>query len=170
MRSVGARERSVRVLVAEAADPPVPLSSILEAAGMRVVGRASTPEELERLLRVTRPGVVVFDAGMSVEALAATRAAEPHIGIVAVWPHGIESQAVNAVVLPTAVRRDLVGAVRRATPLPIRPRRWVSSPAAAAVMAPLAVGEPPSPWRPRARRRRRPDPPAGRDGRRPAQR
>jgi len=44
MRSVGARERSVRVLVAEAADPPVPLSSILEAAGMRVVGRASTPE------------------------------------------------------------------------------------------------------------------------------
>ena len=38
MRSVGARERSVRVLVAEAADPPVPLSSILEAAGMRVVG------------------------------------------------------------------------------------------------------------------------------------
>ena len=138
MRSVGARERSVRVLVAEAADPPVPLSSILEAAGLRVVGRASTPEELERLLRVTRPAVVVFDAGMSVEALAATRAAEPHIGIVAVWPHGIESQAVNAVVLPNAVRRDLVAAVRRATPLPIRPRRWVSSPAAAAVL-PLAA-------------------------------
>jgi hypothetical protein len=140
MRSVGARERSVRVLVAEAADPPVPLSSILEGAGLRVVGRASTPEELERLLRVTRPGVVVFDAGMSVEALAATRAAEPHIGIVAVWPHGIESQAVNAVVLPGAVRRDLAAAVRRVTPLPARPRRWVSSPAAAAVGAPLAAG------------------------------
>ena len=118
---------------------PCPCRRSSRPPGLRVVGRASTPEELERLLRVTRPGVVVFDAGMSVEALAATRAAEPHIGIVAVWPHGIESQAVNAVVLPTAVRRDLVAAVRRATPLPVRPRRWVSSPAAAAVGAPLAA-------------------------------
>jgi hypothetical protein len=125
--------------VAEAADPPVPLSSILEAAGLRVVGRASTPEELERLLGVTRPGVVVFDARMSVEALSATRQAEPHIGIVAVWPAGIESQAVNAVVLPGDVRRDLAAAVRRATPVPAKPRRWVSSPAAAAVAAPAAA-------------------------------
>ena len=133
MRSVGpGRERSIRVLVAEAADPPVPLSSVLESAGHRVVGRASTPEEVERLLRVTRPSVVVFDAEMSVEAVAAARESYPRIGIVAVWPAGIASEKVDRVVAPAAAHEALARAVRDASPVTLRRH---AAPAAAAVAA-----------------------------------
>jgi hypothetical protein len=109
--------RAVRVLVAEAAEPPVPLSGILEAAGLRVVGRAATPAELERLLPVTRPEVVVFDWEMSAETVATTRSSEPTVGIVLVWPEGAMAGPANEHVSPARVRRDLAAAVRRAAPL-----------------------------------------------------
>jgi hypothetical protein len=109
--------RVVRVLVAEAAEPPVPLSGILEAAGLRVVGRAATPAEVERLLTVTRPEVVVFDGEMSAETVATTRSAEPTVGIVLVWPEGAVAGPANEHVAPARVRQDLAAAVRRAAPL-----------------------------------------------------
>jgi hypothetical protein len=109
--------RAVRVLVAEAAEPPVPLSGILEAAGLRVVGRAATPAELERLLPVTRPEVVVFDGEMTAETVATTRSSEPTVGIVLVWPEGAVAGPANEHVSPARVRRDLAAAVRRAAPL-----------------------------------------------------
>jgi len=139
VRSVGpGRERSIRVLVAEAAAPPVPLSSLLESAGHRVVGRASTPEEVERLLRVTRPSVVVFDAEMSVEAVADARASYPRIGIVAVWPAGIESEKVDRVVAPAAAHAELARAVRDASPVTLR-RHAVPAAPAVATAAPAAI-------------------------------
>ena len=139
MRSVGpGRERSIRVLVAEAADPPVPLSSLLESAGHRVVGRASTPEEVERLLRVTRPSVVVFDAEMSVEAVAAARESYPRIGIVAVWPAGIASEKVDRVVAPAAAHEALARAVRDASPVTLR-RHAAPAAAVAAAAAPTSI-------------------------------
>ena len=134
MRSVGpGRERSIRVLVAEAADPPVPLSSLLESAGHRVVGRASTPEEVERLLRVTRPSVVVFDAEMSVEAVADARESYPRIGIVAVWPAGIASEKVDRVDRARGCARSLGRAVRDASPVTLRRHAAPAVPAVAAV-------------------------------------
>jgi hypothetical protein len=118
VRSVDpSRARVVRVLVAEAAQPPVPLSGILEAAGLRVVGRAATPAELERLLPVTRPEVVVFDGEMSAQTVATTRSADPDVGIVLVWPEGAVAGTANQHVAPAQVRRDLAAAVRRAAPL-----------------------------------------------------
>jgi hypothetical protein len=109
--------RAVRVLVAEAAEPPVPLSGILEAAGLRVVGRAATPAELERLLSVTKPEVVVFDGEMSAETVATTRSSEPSVGIVLVWPEGAAAGPAQEHVSPARVRRDLAAAARRAAPL-----------------------------------------------------
>ncbi len=109
--------RAVRVLVAEAAEPPVPLSGILEAGGLRVVGRAATPAELERLLRLTQPEVVVFDGEMTAETVGTTRSLHPTIGIVVVWPEGAVAGLAHEHVSPAMVRRDLVAAVRRAAPL-----------------------------------------------------
>lgn len=109
--------RAVRVLVAEAAEPPVPLSGILEAGGLRVVGRAATPAELERLLRLTQPEVVVFDGEMTAETVGTTRSLHPTIGIVVVWPEGAVAGLAHEHVSPAMVRRDLVAAARRAAPL-----------------------------------------------------
>ena len=140
MRSVGpGRERSIRVLVAEAADPPVPLSSLLESAGHRVVGRASTPEEVARLLRVTRPTVVVFDAEMSVEAVADARESYPRIGIVAVWPAGIASEKVDRVIAPAAAHEALSRAVRDASPVTTLRRHAAAAVPAVAAVAPAAA-------------------------------
>jgi hypothetical protein len=141
VRAGPGRQRSVRVLVAEAASPAVPLASILEAAGHRVVGRASTADELERLLRVTRPTVVVFDAEMSVEAVVATRSSFPSVGIVAVWPPGVASEAVDRVVRPESLGTALPVAVRSAAPALAKTRGRPApaihrGPAAAAPAAP----------------------------------
>ncbi|MEO8293204.1 MAG: hypothetical protein ABI635_08695 [Actinomycetota bacterium] len=108
--------RAVRVLVAQAAEPPARLSALLEDAGHRVVARASTPGELARLVGVAGPEVVVFDAEISAETVAAFRVAEPDIGVVVVWPEGATSVSAHERVSPVSVRRDLARAVLRAAP------------------------------------------------------
>lgn len=111
------RDRTVRVLAAEAADPPGHLAGLLEGAGHRVVARAATAEELAHLVGVARPEVVVFDAEMSAVTVAALRASRPAVGVVVVWPEGTAAEAAHEHVSPARARQDLAGAVRRAAPV-----------------------------------------------------
>ncbi|MEP6476872.1 MAG: hypothetical protein ABJC60_06335 [Actinomycetota bacterium] len=124
----------MRVLVAQAAEPPARLSAFLEDAGHRVVARASTPGELARLVGVAGPEVVVFDAEISAETVAAFRVAEPDIGVVVVWPEGATSVSADERVAPGSVRRDLARAVLRAAPA-----RPVPIAVGSSVVSPLRV-------------------------------
>ncbi len=110
-------ERAVRVLAAEAADPPGRLARLLEGAGHRVVARAANAEELTHLVGVAHPEVVVFDAEMSAVAVAALRESRPAVGVVVVWPEGAAAEVANEHVSPARVGLDLAGAVRRAAPV-----------------------------------------------------
>jgi hypothetical protein len=133
-------DRAVRVLVAEAAEPPGRLSDVLEGAGHRVVAHAVTADELAHLVRVARPEVVVFDAEISAEAVAALRSSQPDVGVVVVWPEGATAGSVHEQVSPARIRQDLAGAVGRAAPA------GVATPLAPSPVTPLA----PSPATPLA--------------------
>jgi hypothetical protein len=113
-----ARDRAVRVLVAEVAEPPGRLSSLIERAGHRVVARAATADELAHLVQLARPEVAVFDAELSAETVAAFRASEPAVGVVVVWPEGATAELADEQVSPARIQQDLAGAVRRAAPVP----------------------------------------------------
>jgi hypothetical protein len=123
----------VRVLVAEAADPPAGLSGVLEGAGHRVVARAATADELLHLVRVAEPEVVVFDAEISAEAVAALQVSRPEVGVVVVWPDGATAASVDEQVSPARIRQDLAGAVGRAAPVGVPAVRPASLPAASSV-------------------------------------
>jgi hypothetical protein len=118
----------VRVLVAEAADPPGGLSGLLERAGHRVVARAATADELAHLVTVAQPEVVVLDAEISAEAVAALRVSQPEIGVVVVWPEGATAASADEQVSPARIRQDLAGAVGRAAPVDVTPAGLASLP------------------------------------------
>jgi hypothetical protein len=126
-------ERAVRVLVAEAADPPEGLSGVLEGAGHRVVARAVTVHELAHLVRVAQPEVVVFDAEISADAVAALRVSRPEVGVVVVWPDGATAASADEQVSPARIRQDLAGAVGRSAPVGPPAVRSASSAVAAGV-------------------------------------
>jgi hypothetical protein len=123
-------DRAVRVLVAEAADPPEGFSGLLEGAGHRVVARAATADELAHLVRVAQPEVVVFDAEISAETVAALRVSQPDVGVVVVWPEGTTAASADEQVSPARIRQDLAGAVGRAAPAGVTAAPLASLPAA----------------------------------------
>jgi hypothetical protein len=128
-------DRAVRVLVAEAADPPGGFSGLLEGAGHRVVARAATADELAHLVRVAQPEVVVFDAEISAETVAALRVSQPDVGVVVVWPEGTTAASADEQVSPARIRQDLAGAVGRAAPAGVTAAPLASLPAASGVPA-----------------------------------
>ncbi|MBI3649274.1 MAG: hypothetical protein HY240_11080 [Actinobacteria bacterium] len=92
------------------------LRSILEAEGFDVVGQASDPEGLERVLTGVDPQVIVLDAEMSAATLLAVRGRAPGAGIVVVWPAGVSAGAADRQVETSRAALDLGEAVRGAVP------------------------------------------------------
>ena len=105
-------QRTVQVVLGEG-EPGI-LRFILEAEGFHVVGQARGDKELERVLAVTRPTVVVLDAGISAPAALAARTQAEGAPVVVVWPAGVVPPMAEERVDPTTVIQDLGGAVRRA--------------------------------------------------------
>ena len=90
------------------------LRMILEAQGFEVVGHARDDDELLTVLDVTRPSVLVLDAGISVLAAMAARERAHGAPIVVVWPRDAFTPLAEERVDPTGVILELGGAVRRA--------------------------------------------------------
>jgi hypothetical protein len=141
---------TVRVVLGEAAHSRS-LRDILDRAGFDVVGHASNPGDLLRLLAVIEPDVIVLDAEVSATAALSARDLSPLAGIVVVWPAAVSSSVADRQVTPTRAALDLPEAVRRA----VRPKD-----ARVAALAPLAAVYQPAkvihlptrtrkPWRPR---------------------
>jgi DNA-binding NarL/FixJ family response regulator len=109
---------SARVVLGEAEETyPGPLRSVLESEGFDIVGQASNPDELDRVLAVAEATVVVLDAKVGAIAVLAARESLPDAGIVVVWPQGVVSAVADEQVEPSHVYRDLGKAVRRAARL-----------------------------------------------------
>jgi hypothetical protein len=89
------------------------LRLILEAQGFHVVGHARDDEELRRVVGVTRPTVIVLDAGISALALLDTQIRSDYVPIVVVWPKGTYTPAAEERVEPTTAFLELGNAVRR---------------------------------------------------------
>lgn len=120
---------SLRVVLGESAQSRT-LREILDGAGFDVIGQASTPRDLLRLLAATEPDVIVLDAEVSATAALSARDLAPLAGIVVVWPSAVSSSVADRQVTPTRAAFDLPDAVRRAK----RPQE-----ARAAALAPLVA-------------------------------
>jgi DNA-binding NarL/FixJ family response regulator len=114
-RLVGRRPAAaVRVVLGEAAGTHSgPLRSVLEHEGFDIVGQASNPDELERVLAAEEPTAIVLDANVGAMAVLAARGKLPDAGIVVVWPPGILAPVADEQVEPSRVYQDLGRAVRR---------------------------------------------------------
>jgi hypothetical protein len=118
---------TVRVVLGEAAHSRS-LRDILDRAGFDVVGHASNPGDLLRLLAVIEPDVIVLDAEVSATAALSARDLSPLAGIVVVWPAAVSSSVADRQVTPARAALDLPDAVRRA----VRPKE-----ARVAALAPI---------------------------------
>lgn len=104
--------RTVRVVLGEG--QPGVLRLVLEAQGFEVVGHARDDEELLRVLDVTRPSVVVLDAGISALAASAVDVRSGGAQIVVVWPKDVVTSLAAERVEPATAILELGNAVRRA--------------------------------------------------------
>jgi hypothetical protein len=100
-----------------------------------VVGQASTPGDLLRLLAVIGPDVIVLDAEVSATAALSARDLAPQAGIVVVWPSAVSSSVADRQVEPARAAFDLPDAVRRAIRL---------KEARVAVLAPVPMAQEPA--------------------------
>jgi hypothetical protein len=125
----------VSVVVGEGCTPPDgSLRSVLEREGFDIVGYASSPSELERVLASVDPAAIVLDAEMGAMPVLTARQKAPHARVVVVWPKGVSPAIADAWVEPSHAQRDLAGAVRRATrslslepvPAETEPVVWIS--------------------------------------------
>jgi CheY-like chemotaxis protein len=126
----------VSVVVGEACVPAWgSLRYVLEREGFDVVGYASSPAQLERVLSSADPAAVVLDAEMGAMPVLTARKKAPRARIVVVWPWGASPAIADAWVDPGHAQRDLADVVRRATrsltlgpPMPtaIAPVVWIS--------------------------------------------
>jgi hypothetical protein len=105
------RTRAVQVVLGEG-EPGV-LRLILEAQGFHVVGHARDDEELRTIVGLTRPTVIVLDAGISALALVDTQIRSDYVPIVVVWPKDTYTPSAEEHVEPSAAFLDLGNAVRR---------------------------------------------------------
>lgn len=104
--------RTIRVVLGEG--EPGLLRLILEAQGFEVVGHARDDAELLTVLDVTRPSVVVLDAGISVLAAVAARERAHGAPFVVVWPRDAFTSVAEERVEPGGAILELGNAVRRA--------------------------------------------------------
>jgi hypothetical protein len=118
------RGADVRVVVGEAMPyGEGSLRSVLEAAGVNVLGQASEPEDLERIVRAADPDVLVLDVAAGAMTVLAAREWAPRTAIVVVWPAAVQAEGADQHVEPSRVPTDLVPAVlaapgRHRTPTP----------------------------------------------------
>ena len=103
---------AVQVVLGEG--QPGILRLVLEAEGFQVVGQARGEAELRRVLAVTRPSVIVLDAGISAMAAVEARAQGDGISLVVVWPSDVVPALADERVDPASVIQELGSAVRRA--------------------------------------------------------
>jgi hypothetical protein len=103
---------AVQVVLGEG-EPGI-LRFILEAEGFHVVGQARGEAELQRVLDVTHPSVIVLDAGISATAALEARTRTDGAPLVVVWPNGVRTALAEERVDPGTVIQDLGAAVRRA--------------------------------------------------------
>jgi hypothetical protein len=119
---------AVQVVLGEG--QPGILRLVLEAEGFQVVGQARGEAELRRVLAVTRPSVIVLDAGISAMAAVEARAERDGISLVVVWPSDVVPALADERVDPASVIQELGGAVRRAA------RRATSTPTEPIIVVP----------------------------------
>lgn len=100
------------------------LRSILESEGFTVLGQASNPEDLERILTSTDPDVLVLDAQAGATTVLAAREWAPRVRIVVVWPADVRAEAADQHVVPSQAATELGGAVLMAA----RSRRMPPAP------------------------------------------
>jgi len=105
------RTRAVQVVLGEG-EPGI-LRSILEAQGFDVVGHARGDDELRKIVPLTRPTVMVFDAGISALAVIDAQIRSDYVPIVVVWPKDTYTSAAEERVDPTCALFELGNAVRR---------------------------------------------------------
>ncbi len=82
--------RNVRVVVGHG-DPPsdATIMDALDGEGIVVIGDASTPEDLARILRAESPDVVVLDDMIGVAAVQVVADEAPDARLVVVWPAAV---------------------------------------------------------------------------------
>jgi hypothetical protein len=105
------RTRAVQVVLGEG-EPGI-LRSILEAQGFDVVGHARGDDELRRIVPLTHPTVMVFDAGISALAVIDAQIRSDYVPIVVVWPKDTYTSAAEERVDPSSALLELGNAVRR---------------------------------------------------------
>lgn len=102
----------VRVVVGEGDSPRRGLLRfVLEGDGYDVVGEASTPAELARVLADHLPDVVVLDDALGATAPQLAKEISPRTKIVLVWPGAVVPIGGDARVEPSQVLRQLGPAV-----------------------------------------------------------
>ena len=145
---------AVRVVLGEG-EPGI-LRLVLEAEGFQVVGQARGEAELRRVLDVTRPSVIVLDAGISAQAALEARGRGSGTALVVVWPMDVVPALADERVDPSSVLQELGAAVRRAA------RRAPTIPTESVVIIPdlPSVGSEPTVPRSDAVRRIHPAAPA----------
>jgi hypothetical protein len=105
------RTRAVQVVLGEG-EPGI-LRSILEAQGFDVVAHARGDDELRRIVPLTHPTVMVFDAGISALAVIDAQIRSDYVPIVVVWPKDTYTSAAEERVDPSSALLELGNAVRR---------------------------------------------------------
>jgi hypothetical protein len=103
--------RAVQVVLGEG-EPGI-LRLVLEAQGFDVVGHARGDDELRRIVDVTRPSVIVLDAGISALAALDAQTRSDGVPIVVVWPKDVFTPLAEERVDPAGVILELGNAVRR---------------------------------------------------------
>lgn len=107
-------ERRIQVVVGEAEPDPGWLRFVLEGEGFDVVGVAANDEELDRVIRGSRPSVIVIDGEISAPAALRAKERAEDAALVVVWPEGVVAAIADECVRPAAVVDRLGEAVRRA--------------------------------------------------------
>jgi hypothetical protein len=136
-------QRSAVQVVLGEGEPGV-LRLVLEAQGFAVVGYARGDEELERVLEITDPSVIVLDAGISAQAALDARETCHGAPIVVVWPRGVAAVVAEEHVDPATVFQDLGAAVRRAASRNANDEDVIRVPDADERVVSTAIANPPS--------------------------
>ena len=103
--------RAVQVVLGEG-EPGI-LRLVLEAQGFHVVGHARGDGELREVIAVTRPAVIVLDAGISAAAMHEAQIRSDYAPIVVVWPKDTVTSVAEERVDPSLAVLELGNAVRR---------------------------------------------------------
>ncbi len=91
------------------------LRSVLTGEGYDVVGEATNPAELARVLAVHKPAVVVLDDGIGATSVAMVKQMLPAAKVVLIWPGDVVPIGGAIKVEPDHVRQELGPAVERLT-------------------------------------------------------